>query len=321
MRIFCPYKCVAWGDCISNIWAAEYVSRHLPEAEIILDDSYSEGRFRTWNNMEWVSSFSSIEASPEIINQCDYVLCTHHRHFLAPYDEPLKKIYFDSHGIIPKFVLENWYPSFSPTKNIQKLYEGLNLPKQYIAIHHSPCVFKTRNRYTWEEFVDKYKWIWTQNDLPVINTGTPIEGCVNLSKIQGILKIYVMIKAEKLYATQSGFTSIASMYRRRENSYLIDTDLTRVLEKAPPSVSFGNCKPMGDLRRIYYYLENLDFSDYYEVSRKTVFTWGGGLSTLYPWFKIPADVQPPQDYQHPKINLKIENAPRPDNFDVEFEEI
>lgn len=318
MRILCPYKCVAWGDCICNIWAAEYVSKHVPDAEIFLEDTYSEGRFRTWNKLDWVTELVS-EVTPEIIKQCDYVLCTHHRHALVEYNEPLKRIFFDAHGIIPKFVMEGWYPTFQPTKNIAKLYDLLKLPQDYISVHYSPCCFGTRNKYTWEEFLDKYKWIWTQKELPVVSTGTPIEGCINLSNIQGVLKLYVMQRSVKLYGTQSGFNSIASMYKNRENTFLIDTDLKRVLEKAPPSVAFGNCKPLGDLKKVYYYLDKRDFSNYYNDCRiLDEFRWSANTRTLYPWFTIP-DVEPPEDYQY-EVNLGIENAPRPANFDIRFEE-
>jgi len=271
------------------------------------------------NIHNWVDEF--IDSTAPQGKDYDYMLCTHHRHTIVKYPEPYKKIYFDTNGINLKFILEDWYPSFCPTKTLLKQFEKLNLPDEYDVIHYSPCCLGERNKYSFEDFLKNYEWIW-KDKKNVISTGKPMPGCVNLQKNAGIIKLYIMMKAKKIYTSLSGFTMIASMYRRRKESYLIDTHIN-YLNFGPPGACYTNVKLTGDLKPVFYYLENHPFEDYFNLcqTEKRIF-WPPTPPHhgIFPDFEITKDESPP-DYVPKKVYTDIENSPLPYNYKIEYNEI
>jgi hypothetical protein len=322
MRIYCPYKTNCWGDWITTIWAAEYIKAHLPGAIICIDDAGVGHKLRVVdsNISDWADEFIN-SADPWDINKYDYILCTHHRHAIdVHYTEPYRKIYFDCSGMILKFILENWYPSFCPTKALIKQFENLKLPKEYNVIHYSRCCWGFRNKDKFDVFIKKHEWLW-RNTNNTVCTGENIPNCINMSKMHGWLKIYIMLRAKNIYVRHSGFTHIASMWRKRENSYVIDADLDS-LEFGPPTAAYTNVKITGDLKPIYYYLENHPFKDYYAWSTTDGIVTSPGVKKrgLYADFKIIKDESPP-DYVTKKVYLDIENCPLPFDYEFKYEDI
>ena len=315
MKIYCPYKCAHWGDWIANFWVAEYIKKHLPDVEIHIDENGTGGyKIHTVDSSisEWADELID-STEPYETSKYDYMLCTHHRHNAhVHYTEPYKKMYFDCSGLVLKFVLENWYPSFCATKTLIKQFEKLNLPDEYNVVHYSYCISTKRNKNSFDDFLKLYEWIWKDNKT--ISTGLiPMPECVDLAKIPGLLKLYVMLKAKKIYGSHSGFTMIASMWRKREHSYLIDA---KILEHGPPIAAYTNVKLTGDLKPVYYYLENHPPSDYYNWCQ----TDGQLAQGLYPNFKITKD-ESPSDYIPKKVYTNIENCPLPYNYNIEYKEI
>lgn len=321
MKIYCPYKCVCWGDWITNFWAAEYIKQHLSGAIICIDENGQSYKPHTCDSSisEWADEFID-STEPYNLEKYDYMLCTHHRH--APYvkyDEPYKKIYFDAYGMVLKFVLEDWYPSFIPTKTLIKQFEKLDLPDEYNVIHYSKCGGNLRNKNSFEDFLKIYKWIW-ENDKYTVSTGLFCsEKCIDLKKIPALLKFYVILKAKKIYTSLSGFTMIAAMLRKREHCYVIDVD-PKIAENGV-SACYTNIKMTGDLRPVYYYLERNFPQNYFEwcqedKHRNNQNVWTG----CYPDFGVTKD-ESPSNYVPKKVYLDIENCPLPYNYETEYKEV
>jgi len=260
------------------------------ECQIIFLGKSKEGHTQGCLKMPWVAAFHPTHS--------DYLLCTHHN--MSPIHYPSgSKIFFDTHGIYYRFIEEDWFPTFDPTQGIVQEFSKLRLPKRYTVIHHSWCCEKQRNRYaTFPEFVKAYEWILKAEDV-VISTGTPFPGCRNLQDLSAWTKQYVMLKADKVYGSHSGFTGMASMYRRRKNTFLIDYDSKANL-KPPPIAAYSNVNVKNcNVRAMLYALETgvIGSEDYFTECRKRAGRPLVGIGKLVPDFDYVPDLKVPDDYR------------------------
>jgi len=297
MDILIPPKTLCWGDLIASIWAIEYIKTHLKSSNIIFHDRSKEGRIRDSIKLPWVDIFGKN-------SHYDYMLCTHHNMSPVKYDPKPRKIFFCAHGLYFRFIEEDWYPTLNPTSDILREFERLDLPKKYSVIHHSFCCEKKRSkRSKFENFVEDHKWI---NDENLISTGTPFPEAVNLQHLGAWTKQLVLINAEKVYVSHSGFTGIAAMYRKRKNIFLIDYNENANL-CPPPIACYTNVETRNShVRSILYALENSDSGDYYQECRKRAGRPLMGTGPLVPEFDLPKPA--PEDYR-PGILLERENCP------------
>lgn len=319
MIIYSPYKCGCWGDNIAGIWAAEYVKDKIPESLIIVDDtSCNEGRQSRYLDMSWADCIGGITAKA-----IHYTISTHHRHHVVKYDDS-PKIFFDAHGLYLKFIYENWYPEFHPTYLTTKIFNNLKLPSEYNVLHLSKCAYGLRDKDSLEEFVKSNSWLIKKN---TICTGYAIDGCLNLPSLPGWVKLYVMLRAENFYASQSGFTSIAAIYRQRKNSYLINYN-PKGKKMAPPIACYTNCeiKNLDKIPWMYYWLEtiNLDYEKYCKNDLSVSLPIGMDIEDWPARFfadfnKVPE--APPENFHPKKVYFNIENCPVPKNLEMNYLDI
>lgn len=307
-NIFCPTISWPWGDNIINVWASEYIKYKLPNCDIFYDDRAKDGGYEIENSqyiqMPWVTKFCTDISECE--KKIDTVLYTHHRHSLVDYSKYLNyiKIFLDAHGIYLKFIKENWYPSFIPQKSLIDSLSSTNIPENYSVIHHGGT--GRRNPYSKSEWSSKYKTL-IENNTPMISTGECIDGTIDLSKLNGWQKLYVMINAKNLYVSQSGFTSIASIYRKRKDVYLLGINEEVCHNMAPPIQSYGNVNFEYDLDKAYYYMEKRKIINYFNFCK-----------SLQPCNHSYKDMEVfptfdgndfPIDYKPKSIYINQENAP------------
>lgn len=297
MNILIPPKTMCWGDLIASVWAIEYIKTHLESSNIIFHDRSKEGRIRDSIKLPWVDIF-------EKNLRYDYMLCTHHNMSPVKYDPKSRKIFFCAHGLYFRFIEEDWYPTLNPTSAILRDFEKLDLPEKYSVIHHSWCCEKKRNRRSdFGDFVDDHKWITDEN---LFSTGTPFPETIDLQHLSAWTKQLVLINAERVYVSHSGFTAMTSMYRKRKNTFLIDYNENANL--CPPPIACYTNVVIQDThtRSILYALENSDSSDYYQECRKRAGRPLMSTGPLVPEFDLPKPA--PEDYR-PGILLERENCP------------
>jgi hypothetical protein len=297
MKILVPPKTMCWGDLIASVWAIEYIKTHLKDSTIIFNDRSKEGRIRDSVKLPWVDDFGTN-------SNHDYEVCTHHNLSPVNYSQKSRKIFFDTHGLYFRFIEENWYPTLNPTSAILRNFERLDLPKKYSVVHHSWCCEKKRNqRSEFEDFVDDHKWITDEN---LISTGTPFPKTTNLQHLCAWTKQLVLVNAEKVYVSHSGFTGITAMYRKRKNTFLIDYNENANL-CPPPIACYTNVTIQNShVRSILYALENSDSGDYYQECRRRAGRPLIGTGPLVPEFDLPKPA--PEDYRA-GILLERENCP------------
>lgn len=297
MKIFVPSRTLCWGDLIASIWAIEYIKTHTDDSTITFNDRSKEGRIRDSLQLHWVDVFGEE-------SHYDYMLCTHHKMIAKKYDPKPRKIFFDTHGLYFRFIEENWYPTFNPTKTTLLNFEKLDLPKKYSVIHHSWCCEKKRNqRQNFENFVKDHKWIKDEN---LVSTGTPFPEAINLKHLPAWTKQLVLINAENAYVSHSGFTALTAMYRKRKNTFLIDYNENANL-CPPPIACYTNVKIQNShVRSILYALENSDSGNYYQECRRRAGRPLIGTGPLVPEFDLPKPA--PKNYR-PGILLERENCP------------
>lgn len=311
-NIFCPTVSGAWGDNIINVWASEYIKYKLPNCKIYYYDHAKDGnniiQTSDFIQMPWVTKFCKNNDIKNCDDEIDTILYTHHRHSLVDYSlfqkDKHMKIFFDAHGIYLKFIKENWYPSFVPQRSLIESLSNIKLPENYNVIHHGG--FGGRNPYTAREWSEKYKNIILDN-TPMISTGTHIDGTIDLSKLNGWQKLYVMINAKNLYVSQSGFTSVASIYRKRKDVYLLGINEDSCHNTAPPIQSYSNVNFEYDLDKAYYYMEKRKIIDYLSFCK-----------SLQPCNHSYKDMEVfptfdgndcPEDFKPKSIYINQENAP------------
>ena len=310
MKILCPLKTLAWGDNIINLWVSEYIKQKLPTAEIEVNDvgrdwcsidkKFIDISHSDYININWADS---IVKNNSAFN-CEYILATHHRHDLG-YDEfvNFKKIYFDAHGIYLKFVKENWYPTFIPTNKVLDVFKSLNLPEEYNVIHHAG--FGSRNPFSVEHWLNNYNKLFEGNNI--VSTGEYFENTIDCTHLSGWVKLYIMINAKNLYVSQSGFTSIASIYRKRKNTFLIGINRDVCHNMAPPIQSYGNVEFDYDLKKAYFFMEKMKIIDYYKFC-KSLQSCNHKHADMEVFPKFEGGDYP-LDFKPKEIYFEQENAP------------
>lgn len=269
MKIYSCQQTSGWGDAIPKIWVLEYIKHHVPDAEIILCDNETECRISAAIKLDFASEI--LDKDPD--QTFDYSLHTHHRHWASTIsDRPLrfgKPLYFDLHGFKFKMVKENWYPSFRPTNKLIEEYRALGLPEVYDcwALSDDKTAMNRNN-------IEAKQWIQTNlkselrdKNIPIVSTNEFVPASIDCTDLSGWLKIAVMIGARKLLCSQSGFTAIASMYRQRKNSWLVNYNPEIALLTGPPAVCYENCQVVissEDWKNLYWTADNYaDWHNYY----------------------------------------------------------
>lgn len=293
----------AWGDFIGKLWVSEYIKFHKPDWEILFDDTLRNGKFSDNIKIPWVTLTDKFEGEHQIL--------THHRHHWVPprmNDYPLfkdgKPIFFDLHGLNIKMIMENWFPTFIPTDKILKEFHDLNLPSKYSVLH--------LNKYDprWKRTLPTYS-ISIPSDQYWITTNEPFSNLPNYKDLNPWTKLYILIKAQNIQCSHSGFTSIAACYRKRKNISLIGNNINHTLYMGPPAVSYSNVTfETSNYKKLYYYSDKSNmFSDYFNYIKSRSHDWintsqyedCGGFND---WDSI----QVPEDYQYEKVSLTRENC-------------
>jgi hypothetical protein len=317
MRFYIPHKCRCWGDNITMIWAAEYIKNAMPDAEIIGTFLCPESSYTDWIDLPWVTQDFSHHGI--ILTTGDLTVLTHHWHHKAvAYYEPKPYFYFDAHGIFVKYCIYDCWPTFIPNETTLKAFEELNLPENYNVIHWTNC--RIRVKMTLDEALKKYPWVITEN---TVSTGLPITGCRDLSHLPGLLKQYVLIKAQKVYATHSGFTAIAAVYRKKKDTYLLAYDKDRMYGAGPPVVCYTNCEVKANLNAMHYALENglIEVGNYFDYCKShRDFSYDYPDTKGFPDFDYSPDPAP-LDYKPKPLYFDMENNPVPANIIINMKEI
>ena len=268
MKIFSkPLIRGAWGDSIGRLWMTEYIRNLFKDVgvDIIIDDNETNGKWSEHINIDWARIGNEIE-----VDEATYQLSTHHRHWWdigSRLDLRLgKPLFFDLHGFVFKMVYENWYPTFNPKEQLEEAFKSLRLPEDgYIVVHLND----KSDSYNRVVDVDVNQFTWGLEEHSIISTGKYIGKGMDLNHLHPWLKLMVMIKAEQFYCSQSGFTSIASIYRKRKESYLVGYNYPNALHLGPPAISYGNVEFRTDnYEKLKYWAgskvdESFQIEDYY----------------------------------------------------------
>jgi len=254
-----PIVCTHWGDWVCHLWAAELLSTLEPTIEQSYDPTFYERPDRSqpsnlldWIKVPWASSFSVLD--PVVASKrFDRILSTHHRHVHkrdmyagVPSD---RMLFFDAHGISFRCVTQGWYPGFIPTQRTLDEVAKLRLPEKYNVIHLNEPLNDCRYTTSVREFISKHEKEITgwSSEIILVSTSCSINvpgiHVIDASKLPGWLKIAVMIGANDVWGSHSGFTSIASMYRRGRNLRgvkLVNEYGISILNMGPPPVCYSN---------------------------------------------------------------------------------
>jgi hypothetical protein len=254
-----------WGDQVIRLWIAEYIKQFLPNSYIILDDihlSRTNGPYHLINTIDLPfvdeirelqgTRFSNLELS-----DFDGYISTHHRQWYEsrrPIDLD-RVLFFDISGFDVKIINENWFPTFNPNEKLLEQYNSLHLPKDYDVIHindpHEPWPRDLEYSSIWYE---KNKNIF--KDRQIVCTGKYLDG-LNMTNQYPWLKILIMIKANNVYGSQSGFTQIVSIYRKRINTFVINYNYPASLFLQPPIVAYSNSSFFSNnFKKLYWYADN-----------------------------------------------------------------
>jgi hypothetical protein len=310
MKIFAPCKVSHWGDNINNLWAAEYIKYKRPEWEVMVEDrTPDQTLYRQHLKLDWITPTS----------EYTHLLCTHHRHVIkSEYNIPIPKIFFDSSGMTIRFIAENWYPSFIPQEELLQQFASLNLPEKYNVIHFSRCVARNGNGFRtcqdFNDFSNRYHRLTT--DLPTVSTGKGylMPNTIDLTTIPPMLKLYVMIRAENIFVSHSGFTAMAALYRRRVNSFVLDTNRNDIQNQlGPPIHSFSNVQFSCNMYKAFYNMEQFH-GDYFkhcmDNEMATVFSFEDANNIPNQFMQFPDTTAPiPNDFKPQAIYIDKENCP------------
>jgi hypothetical protein len=241
-----------WGDNITALWTAEFLHHLQPDANITLD-TFAFDKGIPFEHDDWVdiSSFAKrgTHMSPEQAQKkFDRVIATHHRHgvkrTLYPNVDGNRLTYFDAHGLIVRFIADEWYPTLHPQQCLLGDFDRLNLPNDYFALHVNDTTSRPdgRNVLPAGEYFTRNRdaILEAAGGRPIVSTGARFPGSIDVSSEQGWVKIYVLYKAYEFWGSLSGFTSIPAVYRRRVRCSLVNEPYPASLNLGPPSVCYGD---------------------------------------------------------------------------------
>jgi hypothetical protein len=242
-----------WGDTICAHWSAELLKRAKPDYEVIIDPTYRETPNSSPRSiLDYVTvprsnGYEIIDAKQALHYGYDRIIATHHRHchkrdMYAGIDGD-RMIYYDAHGISYRFVTTEEYPTFLPSDQLEEEFRKLNLPEQYVVLHVNDVPAEDvrhvmpAQRWLSENMSSIKK---SHQNIDLVSTSIHADGTRKLSSLHGWLKLLVMVRASAMYVSHSGFTSIASLYRKRINSFLVNAKYPGVLNMGPPPICYSN---------------------------------------------------------------------------------
>lgn len=253
MKLYVPCLMTHWGDFIPSLWITEYIKNLDPNVQITFDPTFYEkpDRSKPSSMLEWINipgetNFQRINKLPEASANFDKILATHHRHchkrsmYEGCNGDDL--LYFDVHGFSYLCVTQNWYPTLKPSKKMLEEFNKLNLPNKYFALHINEPLNDMRFTTSARDYIDSNLKVILKSSqgMPLVSTSYPVPGSMDLSKLSGWLKIYVLIKSHEFWGSHSGFTSIASMYRKRVRSILVNEYGPGIYNAGPPPICYTN---------------------------------------------------------------------------------
>lgn len=260
ISVYAPSVVKHWGDWIVTLWIAELLKKNNEEIQIEFDDLHVQSQTREWIKFPWANR---IVRKPLKLaqQQYDYVLATHHRHSfkrtLYPDLDGEKLLYFDAHGIVYKMVTENFYPTFVPSDRLEQEYNDLKLPERYDVVHLNDIdpIVDGRHDKPLAQYLKNSSFI-DENKLTV-STSFHVPGTLNMSHVPAWLKLYVMIKSDSFWCSYTGFTSIASIYRHRNKSFIVNEAGPGVFNLGPPIISYSNYEVSnpGSINELYYAID------------------------------------------------------------------
>lgn len=300
---------------------SEMIHKIDNSVDIIINDKYSEGNYDKYIQLK----YAKIVHKNISISCNDYYISTHHRHDVEKRGKVKfngTPIFFDNEGFIYTMIYFGFYPTFSPTKLLQDEFDNLNLPTSYDVVHFK---IDHRNKFrTKNEFYKKYTKIFN-NGIPIITTDEAFDGTIDVKNVHGMLKLYILIKSRNVYTYQTGFTAMASLYRKRQNTFLIDTDMVCQKHMCPPIIAYSNvnftsasvfCVNYYDLHR------SNNIENYYNhclcgESNNN----GSNNNMIFPFFSFPKNNNVDKNNYKLKLYHKIENCPVPDDLKTELLDI
>ena len=328
MRIYVPSVVKHWGDWITTLWACELLKHHMPEAIITLDDTCQGAKTRQWLKFSWTNQLARIDLASSQ-GTFDYVLATHHRHpfkrSLYPNMDGDRMLFFDAHGLVYRMHVDGWYPTFAPTTLLQQEFDALGLPEHYVAYHLndiSPHV-DGRHADTLSQYLCDNHALLTRsaNGLPSVSTSFHLPGTINLTNIHGWLKIYVLIRSHEFWGSYTGFTSIASIYRQRIRSHVVNEAGPGIFNLGPPIISYTDydVASFGSLNALYYAIDadRIKHAKGHEYLKRCEELWR--LQCQFENFDVTDFVTPPDGWTRKHVYLDRENCAVP--LDATFRKV
>jgi hypothetical protein len=330
---YVPSLTPMWGDNITALWSAEFIRKHRPDADIVLDDSFCETGKRPvghnhsmWVKIPWASVRSHAMGSAG--KSFDRIVSTHHRHNLiingglAYATVPTHKLtYIDAHGIFFRMVTDNVYPTFLPTEMLLDRVSALKLPEQYVAIHvndvlNDPTRRNLQPARSYFESNASMLRVLASN-ARIVTTGAPIDKSIvdstHISNVPGWVKLAVLIGAQKNIVSMSGFTAISAAYRKRRDCTVVNHPVIPSFNMGPPNLCYSNYHIVdsGSLDELFYSIDtdqvkNVKGAEYWNA-RCCVPHW-----CSFETFDIEKfDVKIPSVWQRLPFYDHIENCPVP----------
>ncbi len=298
----------------------EYIKHYVPEAKIILCDNETEDRISNAIKLPFADEILESDPDDRIF---DYSLNTHHRHWTSTihgYPRKFgKPLYFDLHGFKLRMIAENWYPTLVASEKSIEAFNKLNLPKIYDcwAMSDDKSAMKRHGLGTFEWLSANFHKYYDGTPTVTTNHNIPTEDR-DVGHLPGWLKIMVMFMARKLYCSQSGFTCIASIYRKRKDSFLMNYDPDIALLTGPPPVCYSNCEAVinaHDWKNLYYAADNrTDWNDYYpKWTHRDCSENYFKYNSQYEGLNMKSFEQAPETYQPVSVSFIRENCLVPES--------
>jgi hypothetical protein len=283
MHYYVPMITRNWGDRVTALWAAELLHNTCPEATISIDGTFAEDKrspafhINEWFSMPWISQDVSISVANACASQeFDGVVATHHRHYsINNRVEPKtrasyvdvdgeKLLFFDAHGLTYRMIRDDWYPTLIPTDKLLQAFEDLHLPQNYVVLHINDEMRDKRNvapaRHFFKTHLGEIKSI--SSNCPLVTTAAHLDSdiapSIDLARLPGVVKLYVIVRALHVITSFTGFTSIASTYRKRQRCMLVNNHEIPSFNMGPPNIAYSNCgiADPGSWQKLYYAVEN-----------------------------------------------------------------
>ena len=324
MNCYVPTVATHWGDWICGLFASELLSKLDPSIVQVIDPTYYEKPDRSkpsslldWVQLPWAGGFDRVDVV-EASKRFDKIITTHHRHChkKSMYDgvPSDKMLFFDAHGLSFRCVVDGWYPTFNPTQRLMEAFARLQLiPGEYSVVHLNEPLNDCRRTRSVSEFIamNQRGLHDLARDVQLVSTSCNVPGSLDLSSLHGWLKMIVLINAKEVWASHSGFTSIASMYRRRKDVKLVNEYGNGILNMGPPPICYSNYDVQFEgLRRelawtvMQGWFPESHGDEYREWSERSWKDWNSFAMFTGDQY----DLEVPELFQEPRLHLDSENC-------------